>query len=428
MATTLTQLTIAQIQELQRRRSIFAVGKYQGIPGTINAWIAADGIDTGILFDQAAQERFGTYLLTKKRPLVNRYVNGDATVTIEQAQLALSQEFASLPKPSSDSKSKVGFYDGDSAGNRALTTSGELQQAMITARGARSLQILKNFIAGFEGVFASVNIIPTPGDRARTPEPNSVEYFLALTGDGAEAWRRLGGSGGGVPTNATVISSAGTSYFENVYTTPLNRLRDDVAQNFRKALLGQPLTDASGKRVTNPTVQVNGRRLQDVVSSGTGNNGGLMDIRGESLLLGSINDINVQYQEKQKSIQSRVDELLPAEAAFVVQYDLFEFFPDKMREKMSINAGEGVNPNYSHAWRSPGKLAVTANITIPGASGFRIGQIFWIGRTYEHYKKEGAFQLFGLTETIDLSRGWTTELYARFNAIPRSVIATANPI
>jgi len=99
-----------------------------------------------------------------------------------------------------------------------------------------------------------------------------------------------------------------------------------------------------------------------------------------------------------------------------------------MREKMSINAAEGINANYSHAWRSPGKLAITANLTIPGASGFRIGQVFWIGRTYEHYKKEGAFQLFGLTETIDLSRGWTTELYARFNAIPRSVIATAKSV
>ena len=119
---------------------------------------------------------------------------------------------------------------------------------------------------------------------------------------------------------------------------------------------------------------------------------------------------------------------MPAEAQFAVQYDLFEFFPDKMREKMSINAAEGINANYSHARRSPGKLAITANLTIPGASGFRIGQIFWIGRTYEHYKKEGAFQLFGLTETIDLNRGWTTELYARFNAMPTSIIATATPV
>jgi hypothetical protein len=395
----------------------------------LQGWITAESIPTTGRFDFTAQEQFGTYLLTKKRPLVNRYVTGDTTVTIEDAQLELAQEFASLPI-SGTPDSKKGNYDGDTAGNSAKTTSGELQDVMNAARRTRNLQTLKNFIGNLEsgGSYQAINIIPKIGDIARSPGIGTREYSLALTGDGKEAWNILGGSGGGVPTNATVVSSDGTSYFDNVYTAPLNLLRDDDAQNFRKALLGQPLTDVSGKLVTNPKVEVNGRRLQDVVSSGTGNNGGLMDISGESLLLGGVNDINVQYQEQQKSIQSRVDGLLPAEAAFVVQNDLFEFFPDKMREKMSINAGTGINPNYSHAWRSPGKLAVTANITIPGASGFRIGQIFWIGRTYEHYKKEGAFQLFGLTETIDLNRGWTTELYARFNAIPRSVITTAKSV
>ena len=51
-------------------------------------------------------------------------------------------------------------------------------------------------------------------------------------------------------------------------------------------------------------------------------------------------------------------------------------------------------------------------------SGFRIAQIFWIDRIAETYKTFGAFQLFGLTETVDMGKGWTTELYARYNAIP----------
>jgi hypothetical protein len=88
---------------------------------------------------------------------------------------------------------------------------------------------------------------------------------------------------------------------------------------------------------------------------------------------------------------------------------------------MSANTGvqpNGITPNYSHAWRAPGKLAITADITIPGASGFRIGQIFWVGRTYDHYKKYGAFQLFGLTEDININKGWTTTIHSRFNAMP----------
>jgi len=238
----------------------------------------------------------------------------------------------------------------------------------------------------------------------------------------------LTSTSGGVPSNSTAPSSVSSDYFNRIYVAPLSELTDDVAINFQKAITGAPLTDASNKTVTNPTVTVNGKTFRDVVESGTGNNGGVMDISGESILLGSVVDVNVELQEKQKAVLSRIDGLLPAEAAFAVQLDLFEFFPDKMREKMSINAAEGINSNYSHAWRSPGKLAITANLTIPGASGFRIGEIFWIGRTYEHYKQFGAFQLFGLTETIDLNRGWTTELYARFNAMPKDKISTATSV
>jgi hypothetical protein len=62
------------------------------------------------------------------------------------------------------------------------------------------------------------------------------------------------------------------------------------------------------------------------------------------------------------------------------------------------------------------------DLTIPGASGFSIGQIFWVDRIYEQYKKIGAFQLFGLTETIDMNRGWTTSIYARLNVIPAQIM------
>lgn len=159
------------------------------------------------------------------------------------------------------------------------------------------------------------------------------------------------------------------------------------------------------------------RPIQDVVRDTA-----LIDnvqLEGELSLINGIGELNAQFESDTKSILSRVDGFLPSEAVFLVQFDLFELYPDLMRQQMSANAGSSNSAvDYSHAWRAPGKLAITADITIPGVSGFRIGQIFWIGRTYEHYKQFGAFQLFGLTEVIDVNGGWNTQLHARFNAMP----------
>lgn len=147
---------------------------------------------------------------------------------------------------------------------------------------------------------------------------------------------------------------------------------------------------------------------------------------GEITLVNGLNNLSAVSAGIEGAVTQRLQSIgnfTPSEQYFLLYKNYFEINPERMRNYMMVNAdggrdGRPYNLNYSHAWRAPAKLAVTANITIPGASGFRIGQIFWVGRTYETYKKFGAFQLFGLTETIDMSRGWTTELYARFNAMP----------
>jgi hypothetical protein len=46
-----------------------------------------------------------------------------------------------------------------------------------------------------------------------------------------------------------------------------------------------------------------------------------------------------------------------------------------------------------------------------------------VDRISEQYKKIGAFQVFGLTETITMDRGWTTNIYARLNIIPFNIMA-----
>ena len=144
-------------------------------------------------------------------------------------------------------------------------------------------------------------------------------------------------------------------------------------------------------------------------------------LEGELTLLQGVNEAQSKAEANAIGVLNRSEGLLPSEIAFIVLNDLVELYPDIMRNKMLANSND--SSDYAHAWRAPGKLAITANITIPGASGFRIGQVFWLGRTYAHYKYLGAFQLFGLTETITVDRGWTTQLYARFNAIPESKLS-----
>jgi len=147
-------------------------------------------------------------------------------------------------------------------------------------------------------------------------------------------------------------------------------------------------------------------------------------LRPELSVITSITAASTQASVASSTISQTLSGLTPFERVIVLQGEYLELIPDRMRNKMSANTAGGSNPLYSHAWRAPGKLAITATLTIPGAAGFRIGQIFRVGRTYD-YNKLGAFQLFGLTENIDISKGWTTQLYSRFNAMPTQKLQNA---
>jgi len=146
------------------------------------------------------------------------------------------------------------------------------------------------------------------------------------------------------------------------------------------------------------------------------------DLQGEFLLIDGVNSTQAKQQAQVKTLlDDKLKAFSPDAKYSLINSALFEILPDNMRNKMSENSAKGgANPNFSHAWRAPGKLSVTADFTIPGIAGLRIGQIFWIDRISEAYKSYGAFQLFGLTENIDIGKGWTTSIHSRFNALPRS--------
>lgn len=82
---------------------------------------------------------------------------------------------------------------------------------------------------------------------------------------------------------------------------------------------------------------------------------------------------------------------------------------------MVANITRGADGNKSNAFgASPGTLSISADITLPGINGLRVGELFWIDRIPTFYKAFGAFQTLSIEDTID-KEGWKTQIHARFN-------------
>jgi hypothetical protein len=126
-------LTLAQVQQLQAEGKVFAVGAAQFIPETLKMAAQAAGLGPAELFNGQNQDRLAAALLLGgKRPALAAYLKGTSH-DIEAAQLDLAKEWASIPGP--DGR---GFYDGDSAGNRASAKPAEVRAALQAARAAIS--------------------------------------------------------------------------------------------------------------------------------------------------------------------------------------------------------------------------------------------------------------------------------------------------
>lgn len=116
----ITKLTVGQIMKMQntsgpdKKRLLFAVGKYQMIPSTLAEAIKHPkvGVTVNDLFTPEIQEKLFMYLLYKRTNLM-AYIEGKSN-NIDAAINDLAAEFASLPTTSGK-----GRYDKDKAGNMA---------------------------------------------------------------------------------------------------------------------------------------------------------------------------------------------------------------------------------------------------------------------------------------------------------------------
>jgi hypothetical protein len=193
------------------------------------------------------------------------------------------------------------------------------------------------------------------------------------------------------PSQAGIVDptavSAGT--FNNNYQTFLNEIQTESPAN-SKTRIGPLLT-------------------------------GLDSIQGDLILIRGLTAAQTSVETKATNVvNSTLSTYNLTAKQDLVTSQIFELSPDRMRIKMAQTAD---TPNgTSHAWRAPGKLSITADITILGMSGLRIAEMFWIDRVAENYKKFGAFQIFGITEHIDIGKGWTTSLHSRFNALSHKLL------
>lgn len=82
---------------------------------------------------------------------------------------------------------------------------------------------------------------------------------------------------------------------------------------------------------------------------------------------------------------------------------------------MVANIARSADGNSSNAFgASPGTLSISADLTLPGIAGIRIGELFWIDRIPAFYRAYGAFQVLGLEDILN-DGAWQTKITARFN-------------
>lgn len=118
--TDLTTLTIAELQQKQKDRDIFAAGRYQMVPDTINGAVKKLELASTLKFDEETQDKiFEEYLIKVKRKAFIQYLEGDGDV--EKAAYAWALEFASAgvrkgktisPVPKKDEHGNIEMKDG----------------------------------------------------------------------------------------------------------------------------------------------------------------------------------------------------------------------------------------------------------------------------------------------------------------------------
>lgn len=151
----LADLTVGEIQEKQKNRDLFAVGRYQLIPITFNGAISSLNLNLSDKMDKDKQDEiFDEYLIKIKRPKIISYLEGNGS--LEDAMYSAAQEWASIAvekgkrikdKVTKDKKGNVisreirysdgtdSYYQGDGL-NQAHIMPEQIKKVLINSKNA----------------------------------------------------------------------------------------------------------------------------------------------------------------------------------------------------------------------------------------------------------------------------------------------------
>ena len=128
---------------------IFASGRYQVIPKTMEGAIKSGYVKSTDRYDEATQEKVMSYLLEKKRPSISGFISGDSKFSINDAVLALAQEWASMPSPVARKGGKIGdsYYGG---ANKSGTTIDDVKKVLEEAKASGNDSKIRELVAKHE--------------------------------------------------------------------------------------------------------------------------------------------------------------------------------------------------------------------------------------------------------------------------------------
>lgn len=138
-----SQMTVA---ELQRRQDLprndpdrlFAIGKYQVIPSTMDAAVTSLRLDPNARVTPELQERiFSDYLISRKQPGIRDYITGQPGATLHNAQRQMAGEWASVADPDTG-LSRYGNVGNNRASISAESVGTALQQMRTNYQAAIS--------------------------------------------------------------------------------------------------------------------------------------------------------------------------------------------------------------------------------------------------------------------------------------------------
>jgi peptidoglycan hydrolase-like protein with peptidoglycan-binding domain len=141
-------MTVGQVHDAQHAdrddpNRLFAVGRYQVIPQTMDGAINALNLDRNQQFTPQVQDRvFNDYLIVDKRPAIHDYITGKPGVDVTDAQRALAQEWASFGDPDNGGRSHY-----DDGANHASITLAQSSAALNSMREAYQADIARGMTA-----------------------------------------------------------------------------------------------------------------------------------------------------------------------------------------------------------------------------------------------------------------------------------------